>query len=145
MTNEESYIWFANPDAVPFPEWNKRWPDFTPDEVCCKGTKQIFIQIEAMDKLQKMRNIIMLPLKINSAYRTPAYNKEIGGSINSQHIFGRAFDVKIRGGKWGVEEMKKAARMVGFTGVGLYDTFIHVDNRPSGQADWDMRGKNGQD
>ena len=32
-------------------------------------------------------------IRINSGYRTPAYNKQIGGSPTSQHITGQAVDI----------------------------------------------------
>ena len=32
-------------------------------------------------------------IRINSGYRTPAYNKQIGGSPTSQHITGQAADI----------------------------------------------------
>src|SRR5690606_9510833 len=32
------------------------------------------------------------PIRINSAYRSPAHNKKIGGARNSQHLHGRALD-----------------------------------------------------
>lgn len=135
MTNEESYISFDSVTDVPRDQWYKRWPNFSPHEIVCKKTGHIFLQIEAMDKLQKMRDVINAALHIEKACCQES---------DREHIYGRAFDIKIRGGKWGAEEMKKAALMVGFTGIGLYDTFIHVDNRPFAKAEWDMRGKNGQ-
>lgn len=33
------------------------------------------------------------PLRINSAYRTPEYNKMVGGAANSQHVAGNAIDL----------------------------------------------------
>lgn len=33
------------------------------------------------------------PIKVNSGYRTPAYNKQIGGATNSQHCRGEAVDI----------------------------------------------------
>ena len=32
-------------------------------------------------------------IKVNSGYRTPAYNKQIGGATNSQHCRGEAVDI----------------------------------------------------
>jgi hypothetical protein len=32
-------------------------------------------------------------IRVNSGYRTPAYNKQIGGATNSQHCRGEAVDI----------------------------------------------------
>ena len=32
-------------------------------------------------------------IRVNSGYRTPAYNKEVGGSPTSQHVKGQAVDL----------------------------------------------------
>lgn len=37
------------------------------------------------------------PTRINSGYRSPALNKQIGGSSKSQHCFGEAVDIEVMG------------------------------------------------
>lgn len=78
------------------------------------------------------------PIHINSAYRTPAYNKSIGGSTRSQHCLGTAADIRIEG----VEPLQLALYISSLPffknrgGIGLYDRntgiyngFVHVDVR----------------
>lgn len=50
--------------------------------------------------MERLVNNILDPLRekvgriqINSGYRTPAYNKQIGGATNSQHCRGEAADI----------------------------------------------------
>ena len=139
---KQQFYWAARPSDVDMTEWAVRWPSFMPREVCCKGNQELFVEIEAMDKLQKFRELVGYPFVITSAYRSPKHNQKIGGSVSSQHIYGRAFDVSLRGiKKYKIEDLAKLARISGFNGVGLYDTFIHVDNRPTGPAEWDLRSK----
>ncbi|MFM7851248.1 MAG: YcbK family protein [Flammeovirgaceae bacterium] len=104
-------------------EW--RWKYFRPDEIRCKGDGSLVINEDALNKLEKMREIMGAPLKINSAYRSPAYNKKIGGASNSMHLQGRAFDVSNVGHN--PARLYKAAIDAGFSGVGFYRTFLHVD------------------
>lgn len=73
---------------------------------------------------------------IISGYRTPAWNKRVGGSRYSQHMEGRAADITIAGvparkvaAK--VLEMVKSGRLNVIKGVGSYRKFTHVDIRPS--------------
>ena len=45
-------------------------------------------------QLQKIRDYLQLDmLRINSAYRTKAYNENVGGSLNSNHLTGQASDI----------------------------------------------------
>ena len=44
--------------------------------------------------LQPARNKLGLPIRVTSAYRSPAENAVIGGVPGSQHIFGQAVDVQ---------------------------------------------------
>lgn len=78
---------------------------------------------------------------VNSWYRSPAYNKKIGGATASQHVFGRATDIVLTvDGKKLHPAMtaKLAERVRGFRngGIGTYKTFTHVDHRPDGPARW---------
>ena len=43
--------------------------------------------------MQELRDWYGKPLNVSSWYRTPAFNREIGGSSNSAHLDGRACDI----------------------------------------------------
>ena len=47
--------------------------------------------------LQKIRNHFDKAVTITSAYRTPGHNKAVGGTTYSQHLYGKAADIKIQG------------------------------------------------
>jgi zinc D-Ala-D-Ala carboxypeptidase len=112
------------------------WPSFSPREVACKGTGQLKVHPASMDKLQALRDIIGVPFSPNSAYRSEKHNKAIGGSPKSQHLEGRAFDIPIKGAMTR-ERIHEVARAVGFTGIGDYNTFVHVDTGAARY--WDLR------
>ena len=76
--------------------------------------------------------------RINSAYRCPERNKQVGGADNSQHLYGKAADISLHTIPLQIEEIKRIARPIGFTGVGLYNSFIHLDVREN-FANWDNR------
>lgn len=67
--------------------------------------------------------------RINSAYRHPIYNKyACGGSTNGLHTTAQAFDIRIRDLSWQEQiYLMYWASSMGFRGIGLYNTFIHVD------------------
>lgn len=102
-----------------------RWKYFTRDELKCKGDGSLVINEDALDKLERMREIMGAPLVINSAYRSPSYNKKIGGAKNSMHVQGRAFDISNKGHN--PAKLHEAALHAGFSGFGFYRTFLHVD------------------
>jgi zinc D-Ala-D-Ala carboxypeptidase len=124
---------FANATLIPDGYW--RWPNFTPHEIACHGDGTIVICEEAMDALQKLRTEYGKPMRINSAYRSPVYNKEVGGEANSYHLKGMAFDVSLEG--MDVAAFLSAAMLNGFNGIGFYNTFIHIDIGPDRQ--WNKR------
>jgi uncharacterized protein YcbK (DUF882 family) len=65
------------------------------------------------------------PLKINSGYRCEKHNTEVGGQSKSMHMLGKAIDVHMP--KVDQERFIKAAKKVGFTGIGRYSNFVHID------------------
>lgn len=121
---------------VPADAW--RWPNFTPRELACKGSGALLVDEGALDRLQEVRQRIGRPLRINSAYRSEAHNRAEGGSPTSLHKLGRAFDVALSTGV-SRERLTAMAKAAGFTGIGQYDSFVHVDTGPA--RTWDRRTK----
>ena len=93
--------------------------------------------------LQAIRDEFGSPIRINSGYRSPEHNKQVGGVKNSQHVEARAADlVPVSGG---ASELSRLVLVIldlaesGFIpngGVGVYKTFVHYDMRTSGSARW---------
>ena len=80
--------------------------------------------------LQKIRSHFGRPLIINSGYRCPTHNANVGGSPQSYHVNGgRAADIVIPGVN--VSEICAYAESIGFYGIGMYDDgYVHLDTRP---------------
>ena len=113
-----------------------RWPNFTPKEIACKGTGKLLVNEDSMDRLQALRTEIGLPFHVNSGYRSPEYNKKVGGAPNSFHMQGMAFDISLSNLNRGI--MAEKAEDYGFNGIGQYNSFIHIDTRDY-KARWDKR------
>lgn len=64
------------------------------------------------------------PVVINSGYRTKAFNKQVGGIWNSNHLKGEAADIKVIGVS--PKTVQMYAEQI-FNGVGRYKNFTHVD------------------
>lgn len=95
------------------------------------------------ENLQVLRDYIGRPVKIISGYRSPDYNKKIGGAKRSQHMLAKAADIKIEGMEpWMVHKIiehlvYKGHMMKG--GLGIYETFVHYDVRGR-NARWKGKG-----
>ncbi len=89
--------------------------------------------------LQIIRNLVG-PLTVNSGYRTPEWNKEVGGVPNSYHLTAQAADIKSN--KYTGPELASiiekliADGKIQNGGLGTYDNFVHYDVRPF-RARWD--------
>ena len=83
--------------------------------------------------LQVLREHVGRPVRIISGYRSPKYNRKIGGAGKSQHMVAKAADIKIKGMtpaevKAVIVELIKEGKMHS-GGIGLYTTFTHYDVR----------------
>lgn len=96
---------------------------------CSDGTDVVFVSGDLVDVLQKIRDHFGKPVTINSAYRTPGKNKQVGGATYSQHLYGTAADISIKGvsPKAVAEYAETLLPRTG--GIGIYGTFTHVDVR----------------
>lgn len=95
---------------------------------CKDGSDVIFVADELVKVLQQIRDHFGKAITINSAYRTPAYNKKVGGATYSQHLYGTAADIVVSGIS-PLEVFKYADSILKAGGVGKYSTFTHVDVR----------------
>lgn len=93
--------------------------------------------------MEALREELGKPCRILSSYRSPAYNRAVGGVPLSQHVDFTALDIAFPGVAPGeVHERLLAWRDEGrFTGgLGLYPEagFVHIDTRPC-NASWQGR------
>lgn len=95
--------------------------------------------LKLAEQLQVLRDNLGEPVHINSGYRTPAYNKRIGGVSNSQHVQAKAADITVKSKTpkqlaTFIEKLIAQGKLK-FGGMGVYPGFVHVDIR-SGKARW---------
>lgn len=104
---------------------------------CRDGSKmppEVFNNVLLLVKeLQVLRDYIGKSITINSGYRSPNYNRSIGGASRSQHLLGKAADIRVNGIsprelRGIIEELIKDGRL-NFKGIGAYTNFTHVDIR----------------
>lgn len=108
---------------------------------CNDNSRVVVLNDELVTVLETARLHFGKAIKINSGYRTVAYNSALkNSSPNSQHTHGNAADIVV-------SDVKPIDVYNYFNetypdsyGVGIYNTFVHIDVRPS-KARWDCRTK----
>lgn len=102
-----------------------------PRELWRNMPASLFVADEIRHRLGRPLNFI------TSAYRNPAYNRQCGGASRSWHTQNCALDLVYEGGSRAAYEIALELREEGFFqgGIGLYDTFIHIDTRGK-NASW---------
>ena len=123
--------------------------NFYLDEFECRDKsdmpKEVLFNIIALaNEMQKVRDILKTSITVNSGYRSPSYNKSIGGASKSQHLLGKACDFTAKGlTPYEVaeilEDMMQGGSIVN-GGLGEYDTFTHYDIRTT-PARWNNTTK----
>ena len=94
----------------------------------CEGLCEVtIINRRHVEKLQKLRTMLGKPIKITSAYRCKRHNIKVGGSPRSRHKEGDATDIQVKGVS--PQEIAMLAESLGFDGIGIYNTFVHLDSR----------------
>lgn len=103
---------------------------FKVKEYACKdGSQVVFVDEQLRLMLEILRNRIGKPVIITSGYRTPEWNKKVGGAKNSYHMRGMAADIKVNGmtPKELAKELNKIA--ADECGIIVYKNWVHFDVR----------------
>lgn len=101
---------------------------FKQQEFACPCCGKYKVDPELINKLEQLRAMLGDdPITITSGYRCPKHNKEVGGAKHSQHMKGKAADIKVKG--YTPSEVAYFAKIVGFSYVKIYKTWVHVDVR----------------
>lgn len=118
-------------------------PDFKVRELRCRdGSDTVMVDEVLTVVLQCIREHFGKPVTITSGYRTAAHNAAVGGAKSSQHLLGRAADIRVEGVS--VEDVAAYAEslMPDWGGVGRYPVkagratgWVHVDTRAE-KARW---------
>lgn len=98
--------------------------------MACKcGCNVVKYDPKLLKKLEVVRAMLGgVPININSGYRCERHNKNVGGVPNSQHLKGKAADIRVNGN---MEELYYFLDIVfKENGLGRYKTFFHVDTGP---------------
>lgn len=108
--------------------------DFSTDELRCPCCGLCPMNPGFMAALQKLRNLWGKPIKISSGFRCEKHNTLVGGAKDSQHLKGKAGDCETNAADR--YDFVKLAFEVGFKGVGVAKSYVHLDIRDGSPAFW---------
>lgn len=104
---------------------------FKPEEFKCRCNYNCGLGYAQMDEivltsLDDARSIADVPFIITSAVRCPQHNLDVGGTLSSSHLIGRAVDIYCTSSK-DRYAIVAALIKVGFQRIGIGTNFIHCD------------------
>lgn len=101
---------------------------------CNDGTKvpeEYYTNLqELIDNLDVLREHLGHPIRVTSGYRSPEYNKAVGGAQRSKHLTASAADIQMNVTPAVVQKTIKQLMSEGKMhkgGLGVYNTFTHYD------------------
>ena len=108
---------------------------------CSDNSRVVVLNDELVAVLETARRYFGKAIKIDSGYRTVAYNSTLkNSSPKSQHTHGNAADIVVSGIK-PIDVYNYLNKTYPNTyGIGIYNTFVHIDVRPT-KSRWDCRTK----
>lgn len=108
---------------------------------CGDNSRVVVLNDELVVVLETARRYFGKAIKIDSGYRTVAYNSTLkNSSPKSQHTHGNAADIVVSGIKPKDVYDYFDQKYPNTYGIGIYNTFVHIDVRPT-KSRWDSRTK----
>ncbi|MEX3555130.1 MAG: DUF882 domain-containing protein [Burkholderia gladioli] len=98
------------------------------EDVVAEIDPRLFHLLFGLQRWVQLETGRLLPIDLTSGYRTPEHNSTLiaeGASPTSEHLNGRAADIKIPGVP--PSSVVSMARFFEMGGVGIYKSFTHVD------------------
>jgi len=103
---------------------------FSIDEFNCKETGKNEMSVKFIHRLDELREKCGFPFKITSGYRAREHSAEAHKKTVGQHVLGVAADISVTDGIQRRKIVDEALKM-GFKGIGVARSFVHVDDRVS--------------
>jgi uncharacterized protein YcbK (DUF882 family) len=105
---------------------------------CRCGCGQCIVEPALVNMMQSFRDLVKKQVVVHCVNRCPKHNEEVGGVLGSYHTLGQACDFHVKG--FTIPELHSVALTsedIFIGGIGIYDTFVHVDIGKKRQ--WDNR------
>jgi len=109
--------------------------NFDISEFRCRETGENDMKEEFIHMLDELRDRCGFPFTITSGYRSVHHTAERSKEVPGTHTQGIAADIAVTNGFQRMNIVHEALKM-GFGGIGVAKTFVHVDMRPTTPVMW---------
>ena len=108
---------------------------FKIDDFRCKQTGENEMDPDFLMRLDMLRELCGFPFIVISGFRSVKHSVEVKKVAPGEHTRGIAVDIRVSGGVQR-RAIAKQAFALGFTGIGIYKRWVHVDMRTSTPMMW---------
>jgi uncharacterized protein YcbK (DUF882 family) len=108
---------------------------FKLEEFNCTHTGKNEMDSVFLEAIDELRERCGFPFTITSGYRDITHPVEAKKAVGGTHTQGIAADIAVRSGAEKYTIVKHAMEL-GFTGIGVANTFVHVDTRTTTPVIW---------
>ena len=108
---------------------------FSEEEFRCRETGELSMDESFLIMLDELRDRCGFPFTITSGYRSKQHTAERSKEKGGTHTQGIAADIAVSDGVQRMTIVKEALEM-GFGGIGVARTFVHVDMRATTPVMW---------
>lgn len=106
----------------------EKYQYFKTQDFNCQETGENKMLPQFIHKLDHLRAACGFAFNITSGYRSPSHSIESAKKNPGTHAQGIAADIYVNGGRQRMQIVKHAAAL-GFNGIGVAKSFVHVDMR----------------
>ena len=104
-------------------------------DFACSETGENDIQWDFVSALDDLRGVCGFPFIVTSGFRSTEHSIEAAKKKPGQHTKGNAADIRVQNGIERFTIVKNAIAL-GFKGIGIANTFVHVDTRETEAVIW---------
>lgn len=109
---------------------------FKIEDFDCQETGENEMNVNFIHALDHLRKVCGFPFYISSGYRSPTgHSIEKAKEYPGTHGQGIACDIYVTGGRQRMQIVKNATAL-GFNGIGVAKSFVHVDLRKDKSVLW---------
>ena len=101
----------------------------------CTHSGENSMSVDFVMDLDELRSRCAFPFVVTSGFRSPYHPNEIYKDQGGTHTMGIAADIAITSGDRRMTIISEALKM-GFTGIGVAKTFVHLDQRAGTPVIW---------
>lgn len=103
--------------------------NFSRHEFECPCCKVNVVDYELLNALEAVRAHFGESVAVTSGYRCDTHNKKVGGGKHSQHLLGKAADIKVRNVPIDAVVSFLNDKYADKFGIGVYTSWTHIDVR----------------